>query len=90
MYYGVFYQHRLVPRWISAWGLVGITLATMASVLVMWGIIPGFGTIQTIANLPIFPQELVFAIWLIAKGVSPSAIAERPAKAAAVEPMGAA
>ncbi len=30
MYYTVFYQYRLVPRWLSGWGLIGITLTTIA------------------------------------------------------------
>lgn len=73
MYYIVFYQYRLVPRWLSVWGLIGITLATIASLLVMLGVIPGFGTVQLIANLPILPQEMVFAVWLIVKGIHPTA-----------------
>jgi len=80
MYYSLFYQYRLVPRWLSGWGLVGITLVTIGSVLVMFHIIPGFGTIQMVLNLPIFPQEMVFAVWLIAKGVNPSAVASASAK----------
>ena len=80
MYYALFYQHRLVPRWLSGWGLVGITLTTISSVLVMFHIIPGFGTVQVVANLPIALQEMVFAVWLIAKGVNPSAVAARTAK----------
>ena len=71
MYYVVFYQYRLVPRWISVWGLIGITLVTIAGVLVLLGVIPGFGTVQMIASLPIAPQEMVFAIWLIVKGIKP-------------------
>ncbi len=70
MYYGLFYRYRLVPRWLSAWGLVGITLTVITSVLVMLGIIPGFGTVQMISNLPIALQEMVFAVWLIAKGIN--------------------
>ena len=70
MYYGVFYRYRLVPRWLSAWGLVGITLTVITSALVMLGVIPGFGTVQMMANLPIALQEMVFAVWLIAKGVN--------------------
>jgi hypothetical protein len=73
MYYGVFYRYRLVPHWLSGWGLVGITLTTITSVLVMLHIIPGFGTVQIAANLPIALQEMVFAIWLIAKGVNSTA-----------------
>jgi hypothetical protein len=85
MYYGIFYRYRLVPRWISGWGLIGITLTTIASVLVMFGVIPGFGTVQMIANLPIMPQEMVLAVWLIAKGINPSAVASLSAKTAANE-----
>lgn len=69
MYYGIFYRFHLVPRWLSAWGLVGITLTVVTSTLVMVGIIPGFGTVQMISNLPIALQEMVFAVWLIAKGI---------------------
>jgi hypothetical protein len=90
MYYIVFYQHRLLPRWLSVWGLVGITLVTIGSVLVMFHIIPGFGTIQMILNLPIFPQEMVLAVWLIAKGVNPSATASLSAKTSRNELLSAA
>lgn len=79
IYYGIFYRYRLVPRWLSAWGLIGITLTVIASVLVMLGIIPGFGTVQMIANLPIMPQEIVFGLWLIVKGVDLSAPAPQAA-----------
>jgi len=46
----------------------------------MTGIIPAFGTIQVVANLSIFAQEMVLAVWLIAKGVNPSAVASGAAK----------
>jgi hypothetical protein len=75
MYYVVFYQYRLVPRWLSVWGLVGIILTIISALLVMFQLIPPFGTIQVILNLPILPQELVLAVWLIAKGFNPFAIA---------------
>lgn len=80
MYYVVFYQYRLVPRWLSVWGLVGIILTILSALLVMFHLIPPFGTIQVILNLPILPQELVLAVWLIAKGFNPSAVASHSAK----------
>jgi hypothetical protein len=80
MYYSIFYRYRLVPRWLSGWGLVGITLTIITSVLVMLHIIPGFGTIQMVANLPIALQEMVFAIWLIAKGVNSTVGVAGPVK----------
>ena len=48
MYYVVFYQYRLVPRWLTVWGLVGITLTIISAVLVMFHLLPPFGTIQVI------------------------------------------
>ncbi len=71
MYYSIFYKARLIPRWISVWGLVGITLTLISSLLMM--VNPAFGTLQTVANLPIMLQEMVFAVWLIVKGINPSA-----------------
>ena len=71
MYYSVFYKFRLIPRWISGWGLIGISLTIISSVLVM--VDPAFSTVQTFSNLPIALQEMVMAIWLIAKGFNPSA-----------------
>lgn len=90
MYYTVFYQYRLVPRWLSGWGLIGIALTTISGVLVMLHIIPGFGTIQVAANLPIALQEMVFAVWLIAKGINPAAVASLSANTATKELLSAA
>ncbi len=72
MYYSVFYQYRLVPRWLSVWGLVGITLTSISCLLVLFHRIPPAGTIQVILSLPIMVQEMVLAVWLIAKGINPS------------------
>jgi hypothetical protein len=90
MYYVVFYQFRLVPRWLTVWGLVGITLTIISALLVMFHLLPPFGTIQVILNLPILPQELVLAIWLIAKGFNPSVGASLSAKTATNELLSAA
>jgi hypothetical protein len=82
MYYVVFYQYELVPRWLSVWGLIGITLTMLTCLLAMFHLIPGFGTIQVVANLPIALQEMVFAVWLIAKGANPPAAVSWSARAA--------
>ncbi len=90
MYYVVFYQYRLVPRWLTVWGLVGIILTIISALLVMFHFLPPFGTIQVILNLPILPQELVLAVWLIVKGFNPSAGASLSAKTATKELLSAA
>jgi len=88
MYYIVFYQYRLVPRWLSVWGLVGITLTIIGALLVMFHLLPPAGTILIILLMPILPQELVLAVWLIAKGFNPSAGASLSAKKATNELLG--
>jgi hypothetical protein len=82
MYYIVFYQYRLVPRWLAVWGLVGIILIILSALLVMFHLLPPAATIVIALNLPILPQELVLAIWLIVKGFNPSAAPSLSAKTA--------
>jgi hypothetical protein len=74
MYYYIFYQTRLIPRWLSVWGLVGITLSIAVSILFMFHIISTFDTIDSVLNAPIALQEMVFAVWLIVKGFNPNVI----------------
>jgi hypothetical protein len=85
MYYVVFYQYRLIPRWLTVWGLAGITLTIISALLVMFHLIPSAGIVQIILNLVILPQELVLAGWLIAKGFNPSAGTSLSAKKATNE-----
>ena len=78
-YYWVFYQSRLIPRWLSGWGLVAIAMVMASAVLVMLGLIEGFSTPQLVLAAPIGLQEMVLAVWLIAKGFNPRAIAAESA-----------
>jgi hypothetical protein len=65
-------------------------LTVIGALLVMVHLIPPAGTIQVILNLPILPQEMVLAVWLIAKGVNPSAVASLSAKTVTNELLSAA
>ncbi len=77
MYYIIFYQTKLVPRWLSGWGLVGAILLIIAAMLIMFGVIGPLSTSQAVLVLPIAVQEMVLAVWLIVKGFNPSAISSR-------------
>jgi hypothetical protein len=43
----------------------------------MVGLIATFGTEQIVLALPMLPQEMVLAVWLIVKGFNPSVIASK-------------
>jgi hypothetical protein len=77
-YYWVFYRSRLVPRWLSAWGLVGVVMVMASALLVVFQFIEAFSTAQIVLALPIAVQEMALAAWLIAKGFDTSAIADQP------------
>ncbi len=78
MYYYIFYHSKLIPRWLSGWGLIGIVLVLSLALLIMFGEEPSGMTL--LLAFPIFLQEMVMAIWLIVKGFDPSAIASASAK----------
>ncbi len=72
MFSYLLYQSRLVPRWLSVWGLVGAALYLVPSLGSMFGLSLG------ILMAPTAVQEMVMAAWLIAKGFSPAAPAADP------------
>jgi len=70
MYYSLFFRSRLVPRWLSGWGLAGALLMMTAGVLALVSNSDVTGYVFLI--LPIFVQEMVLAVWLLVKGFRPS------------------
>ena len=80
MYYYIFYKSKLIPRWLSGWGLIAIIMNLASALLVLFGLIDHFSTTQVILSVPIGLQEMVLAVWLIVKGFNPSTIASESAK----------
>ena len=68
MFYTLFYQTRLIPRWLSGWGLVGAVVYLAAGVLAL------FGTNLEFLLAPLGLQEMIMALWLIIKGFNPSTL----------------
>ncbi len=66
MYYYLLYHSRLVPRWLSSWGILAIILTLVACLLALFGRHPITTYVPLV--LPIALQEIVLAVWLIAKG----------------------
>jgi hypothetical protein len=71
MYYYVLYRSRLVPRWLSGWGIAAGFLMLIACLSALFSHTPV--TSFTILILPIAVQEMVLAAWLIFRGFSPGA-----------------
>lgn len=68
MFYILFYQTRLIPRWLSGWGIVGAIVYLAAGVMAL------FGTAMDFLLALLGVQEMVMALWLIFKGLNQSAI----------------
>ena len=77
LYYYLFYRSRLVPRWLSGWGIAAIILMIVACLLAWFSHNPV--TTYTILALPIGVQEMVLAVWLIASGFNSAALQSRTA-----------
>ena len=71
MIYYLFYKTKLIPSWLSVWGLVGGLLYLAVPLLAM------FGIELEIMYIPLAVQEMVFAVWLIVKGFNSPAIASQ-------------
>ena len=72
-----FYRTRLIPRWLTVWGLIGVVSSMASALLLFFYIETSYGFYL---EMVLAPQEIVMAVWLIAKGFNPSAIAALSAK----------
>jgi hypothetical protein len=68
IFYNILYKSKLIPVWLSIWGIIAIILHVMAGILLIFGLQTETSAINNIMNFPIFLQEMVMAIWLIIKG----------------------
>jgi hypothetical protein len=85
MFFVLFYQTRLIPRWLSGWGMIGAALYLIAPIVSMLSplhLAPDVGVGIGLLMIPTAIQEMVFGIWIIVKGFNPSAVAALSAKAA--------
>jgi hypothetical protein len=64
----VLFKLKLVPKWLSIWGLVG------GACVLLYGLASLFGFDPAFLAAPIALQEMVFAVWIIVKGFDSSAI----------------
>ncbi|EAR01314.1 DUF4386 domain-containing protein [Maribacter sp. HTCC2170] len=60
----ILFRFTLVPRWLSAWGILGALITMTLVVLKFYDI-----QVNEVLDFTIGIQEMVFAIWLIVKGL---------------------
>jgi hypothetical protein len=72
--YYAFFRINLVPKWLSAWGMIGYTLTLLSTILLLFQVIKIVTPIYFVMNAPTALCELVLAAYLIIKGFNPLAI----------------
>ena len=78
IFYTLLYWSRVVPRWIAVWGLVAIPLYVAADLLAMYGVFEANSSGQVLMFMPLAVQEMVLAVWMIARGFRPAAVDTTP------------
>jgi hypothetical protein len=89
MFYVLLYRSRIVPRWISAWGLVAIPFYVADYLLLMYGVFDMNAPAQVLMYLPLAVQEMVLAVWMIARGFRPAAGSTTSERFVSRRPLGA-
>ena len=74
-FYYLLYRSKLLPRFISVWGLIGAPLYLASGLLAMFGLVDPLSPILVLLFLPAALLEMVLAVWLIVKGFNSSAFA---------------
>ena len=69
--YVLFLRTKLIPSWLSIWGILGILPAIFASVLLLFHQIEVITPQYLVLNMPTALFELVLGFWLMLKGLRP-------------------
>ncbi len=70
VFYISLHKARLLPSWLTIWGLVGAILILLMNLLQFVGL--KLGDLAMVFALPIILNEITLGIWLIAKGFEPA------------------
>lgn len=71
LFYVLLFRTKLVPRFISVWGLVACFTLLMANVAKSLGV---NSAVLDVLMVPIFANEIFIAVWLITKGFNRTVI----------------
>lgn len=79
MFYYLLFKSKLVPRWLSGWGLFAAVFLSTGALLHLFGIFGNRPLMEVMVFFapPIALNEITLSIWLIAKGFNLSAIVSK-------------
>lgn len=69
LFYKMLINERLLPKWLSLWGVGGNLLIIVAGFLLLFELIDVVSIEYGFMSIPLVLQEVVLAIWLIVMGV---------------------
>ena len=76
LWYYLLFRSRVVPRALSVWGLLAVSLVLVNTLLIIWDRSLDLGTALYVAYVPF---ELVVGLWLLIKGARPASMVGVPA-----------
>jgi len=68
MLYILFLKTKLIPKWLSVWGISGTILSILASMLLLFNIVDVITVEYLVLNAPTGFFEITLGFWLILKG----------------------
>ncbi len=77
IFYYLLYRSKLIPRFISVWGVIAAIMLLVGNLLEIMGLSPAM---LIFLFLPIMLNEVFLAIWLIVKGFNVDAIVSKALK----------
>lgn len=76
LFYCLLYLSKLIPAWLSGWGIIATILLLVGNLMELVHMTPSM-----LLYLPIMANEVVLAVWLMLKGFNQSAIISEPINA---------
>jgi hypothetical protein len=76
VFYYLLYLSKLIPAWLSGWGIIATILLLIGNLMELVHMTPSM-----LLYLPIMVNEVVLAVWLMLKGFNQSAVISEPINA---------
>jgi hypothetical protein len=68
MFYLLLLKSKLIPQWLSLWGLLGNLFSVIASIFCLFHVVEIITPEYLVLNAPVAIQELILGMWLTVKG----------------------